>query len=53
VSQWPDPGAHAVADTQLAQRGGRAYGVQQVVAGVDGVAERGEVVVELAVSDRL
>lgn len=44
---------HLVADTQLGQRGRGADGVQEVVAGVDGVGESGEVLVKLAVCDRV
>jgi hypothetical protein len=45
--------AHLVADAQLGQRGRGADGMQEMVAGVDGVGESGEVLVELAVCDRV
>jgi hypothetical protein len=45
--------AHLVADAQLGQRGRGADGVHEMVAGVDGVGESGEVLVKLAVCDRV
>lgn len=45
--------AHLVADAQLGQRGRGVDGMQEMVAGVDRVGERGEVLVELAVCDRV
>jgi hypothetical protein len=45
--------AYVVADAQVGERGRGADGVDKVAASVDGVSERGEMVVELAVCDRV
>jgi hypothetical protein len=45
--------AHLVADAQLGQRGRGADGMQEMVAGVEGVGESGEVLVKLAVCNRV
>jgi len=45
--------AHLIADAQFSKRVRRADGVKEVVAGVDGVGERGEVLVEIACCDRV
>ena len=45
--------ADLITDAQLRQRGGGPDGVQQMAAGVDRVGQRGEMVVKLAVGDRV
>ena len=45
--------AHVVADTEFGESGGRADSVQEMVAGVDGVGNSREVLVELAACDRV
>jgi hypothetical protein len=45
--------AHVVADAKFGESGRGADSVQEMVAGVDGVGERGEVLVKLAVRDRV
>ncbi len=45
--------AHVVADTEFGESGRRADGVQEMVAGVDGVGNSREVLVELAACDRV
>jgi hypothetical protein len=45
--------AHVVADTEFGQGGRRADSVQEMVAGVDGVGDSREVLVELAACDRV
>jgi hypothetical protein len=43
--------ANEVAHFKRGKRGGRANGVDQVAAGVDGVGKRAELIVELAARD--
>lgn len=44
---------HVLADAEFGEDGRGADGVQEVVASVDGVGERGEVLIELAVGYRV